>query len=307
MDGGKKSHHLDDVWLAPTLCAVCLTVGVLAGIVRACGKITSCEIALLCSQRRSRVMMNISLVAVTAAGALLAGFAGLLVAVSEFIAGRYKPVPRYLACFTLCAYVLLLASLVITAIGMQYKHQPDVYQTLRRTAQCALLGGLAAGLGIWVLCDQFEDEELVPKEWREGCMMLGESSGLLLLGLVAAQIGPAAPPHQWGSPGPSMNFQAYDDLERSRSNGYEAPSRWFSSLWSPSQQSSRSGTGDLAVGASSDPLLSSPFPCFASKEHGGAAASPEARPVGLSSSAACFEARHNRTHSNGIFGRAPVV
>lgn len=174
--------------LAPVVCVVVLTAGVVAGVVRAlrqgghaqCGGIPLPR----CHWLTSRWAVRIS-----AWGALTAGLAGLVDAARHFLIGWYDTVPPYLVSLTLSTYLLFISAPVISALSLRWREQPQVYRSLRQAAKAALLGGLSGGLASEVLCNagELESEKLVSRDWRQGCAMLGASSGLLLLGLYAAQ------------------------------------------------------------------------------------------------------------------------
>jgi len=177
-----------DWLLAPVICAAILTLGVVAGVVSALrqgGRVEYAGIPLpQCKWLTSRCSVRVA-----AGGSLLAGFAGQLSAFGHFLRGWHDDVPFYLMSLTLGCYSLLASALVLAFIGLQRKQTaPKVHEAFRQSAKAALLGGLAAGLAAEVLCNAGESRREVPQNWRVGCGMLGASCGLLLLGLLAAQV-----------------------------------------------------------------------------------------------------------------------
>mmetsp|Transcript_52286 Transcript_52286/g.138109 ORF Transcript_52286/g.138109 Transcript_52286/m.138109 type:complete len:341 (-) Transcript_52286:42-1064(-) len=187
LDADPDEDPQHPTWLlAPVVCVVVLTAGVVAGVVRAlrqggraeCGGIPLPR----CHWLTSRWAVRIS-----AWGALIAGLAGLLDAAGRFRVGWYEEVPPYLLGLTLATYLLFLCAPTLSAVSLRWREQPQVYMAFRQAAKAALLGGLAGGLASEVLCNAGESQRLVSPEWRQGCAMLGASSGLLLLGLYAAQ------------------------------------------------------------------------------------------------------------------------
>eukprot|EP00403_Amphidinium_massartii_P031472 CAMPEP_0178443744 /NCGR_PEP_ID=MMETSP0689_2-20121128/39082_1 /TAXON_ID=160604 /ORGANISM="Amphidinium massartii, Strain CS-259" /LENGTH=280 /DNA_ID=CAMNT_0020067819 /DNA_START=270 /DNA_END=1112 /DNA_ORIENTATION=+ len=89
---------------------------------------------------------------------------------------------------SVAAYILFFLSLILTIAGLRAKrhNMEHVHLACRQAARAALLGGLASGLAAEITLD-FEDEATVPPLWQDGCRLLGASSGLLLLGFVAAR------------------------------------------------------------------------------------------------------------------------
>lgn len=179
-------RETDWLW-APVICAAVLTSGVVAGVVSALrqgGRVEYGGIPLpKCQWLTSRCSVRIA-----AGGSLLAGLVGQLSALRRFLLGWHDDVPFYLMCLTMGTYSLLAAAIVLAFIGLSWKQTaPKVHEAFRQSAKAALLGGLAAGLAAEVLCNAGE-AEAVPQNWRQGCAMLGASSGLLLLGLLAAQV-----------------------------------------------------------------------------------------------------------------------
>jgi len=183
-----KEADADDWLLTPVICAAILTLGVVAGVVSALrqgGRVEYAGIPLpQCQWLSSRCSVR------WAAGAsLLAGFVGQLSAFGHFLRGWRDNVPFCLMSLTLACYSLLASALVLAFIGLQRKQTaPKVHEAFRQSAKAALLGGLAAGLAAEVLCNAGESWGVVPENWRVGCGMLGASCGLLLLGLLAAQV-----------------------------------------------------------------------------------------------------------------------
>lgn len=178
-----------DTWmLAPVVCVALLTAGVVAGVVRALRAEGSERCAGVplprCGWLTSRWAVRIA-----AWGALAAGLFGLLTALRRFLLGWQTRIPPYLVSLTLFSYVLLASAplLALGALRLGAQGAMEARKALRQAAKAALLGGLAAGLAVEVLCNAVASESIVSREWREGCAMLGASSGLLLLGLYAAQ------------------------------------------------------------------------------------------------------------------------
>jgi len=182
-----KEEEDADWLLAPVVCAAILTLGVVAGVVsalRQTGRVAYAGIPLpQCKWLTPRCSVRVA-----AGGSLLAGFAGQLSAFRHVLRGWHDDVPFYLMSLTLACYSLLTSALVLAFIGLQQKQTaPKVHEAFRQSAKAALLAGLAAGLAAEVLCNVGECRG-VPQNWRVGCGMLGASCGLLLLGLLAAQV-----------------------------------------------------------------------------------------------------------------------
>jgi len=182
-----KEEEDADWLLAPIVCAAILTLGVVAGVVSALrqgGRVEYAGIPLpQCKWLTSRCSVRVA-----AGGSLFAGFAGQLSAFGHFLRGWHDDVPFYLLSPALACYSLLTSAVVLASIGLQQKQTaPKVHEAFRQSAKAALLGGLAAGLAAEVLCNAGESQG-VPHNWRVGCGMLGASCGLLLLGMLAAQV-----------------------------------------------------------------------------------------------------------------------
>jgi len=181
--------------LTPVVCVVVLTAGVVAGVVRALRADGSERCVGVPLPRCSCLTARWS-VRIAAWGALIAGLFGIITASRRFVVGWRKEVPPYLLGVTLASYFLLALAPLLTLLGLRgsARGRMEGHAAYRQAARAALMGGLAAGLATEVLCNEFEYEHFVPREWSQGCGMLGASSGFLLLGLYAAQAD-----GQWGS------------------------------------------------------------------------------------------------------------
>lgn len=251
----------DSSWLlAPVICAAILTLGVVAGVVSALrqgGRVEYAGIPLpRCKWLRTRCSVRV------AAGiSLLAGFAGHLSAFGHFVRGWHDDVPFYLMSLTLACYVLLIGALLLAFIGLQRKQTaPEVHEAFRQSAKAALLGGLAAGLAAEVLCNAGESQGVVPHNWRVGCGMLGASSGLLLLGLLAAQVDGQAGADTQATEESSTNGVCVDeDVEKTANGGrYEGSESIAATAESPGAEND-----------SSDSLWPGchPWPSWTAQEH----------------------------------------
>jgi hypothetical protein len=164
---------------------VVLIVGIIAGVVHACRQRREASD----SRRRDRVYrLSEQSLSVFVTGAIIVGLFGLgCASIKLFIHGNWhKGVPPLLNTLTFVDFPLLLISPVISGIGLRFRDRPQVHEAFRRAGHAVFVGGLALGLATWVVLDLGEDEEVATQEWREGCKMLGASSGQLLLALLAA-------------------------------------------------------------------------------------------------------------------------
>mmetsp|Transcript_82072 Transcript_82072/g.190601 ORF Transcript_82072/g.190601 Transcript_82072/m.190601 type:complete len:332 (-) Transcript_82072:75-1070(-) len=187
MDVGDGDDKEAEQWTwVPVICVVVLTAGVITGVVSALreGGLVQSSSSPKCRWLSSRCSVR-----VVAGLALIAGLFGQLTALRHFLHGWPDRAPFYLMSLMLLAYSLLFAAVLLAAIGLRWKQTASkVHEAFRQSAKASLLGGLAAGLASEVLCHTGESRATVPLDWRLGCNLLGASSGLLLLGLLAAQV-----------------------------------------------------------------------------------------------------------------------
>jgi len=187
IDGDSDTTASERHWLlAPVVCTVLLMAGVVAGAARA--------LRLTRSDRAHYMLLNCLpwlttrwAVRITAMGALVAGFVGMLYAARRFLLrwSLVDQVPVVIRVMTGLTYGLMLLALLLAGLGMRYSQVPQAHRAFRQSAKSSLLAGLAAGLATEVLCDAGEPH--MPPLWHQSCAMLGGSCGLVLLGMVAAQ------------------------------------------------------------------------------------------------------------------------
>lgn len=237
--------------LAPVVCVVVLTAGLFAGLLNALRQSGREEYGGIplpnCQWLNSRYAVR-----VTAGSSLIAGLFGQATALRRFLRvwRGFDHAPLVLTILTLLAYSLLGAAVLLAGIGLRCKQQrPKAHEALRQAAKASLLGGLAAGLASEVLCNAGESEDSVPRDWRVGCAMLGASSGLFLLGLLAAQVdGQAQLPaleRNISTDGPDVagvgeehvshadGHMRLDSDPSAMQDSIEAPSSLFSRRWTP--------------------------------------------------------------------------
>lgn len=187
-DDAEGDNGERETWvLVPVVCVVVLVAGVVAGLVRALRADGSDQIAGVplphCSWLTSRWAVRIA-----ACTSLVAGIFGLISAARGFILSRQDSVPVYLLSLTLLTYILLGVAPLITLIGLRFKGRGalEAYRSCGQAARTALMGSFAAGIATEMLATVADDQQLISREWRQSCTVLGASSGLLLLGLYAA-------------------------------------------------------------------------------------------------------------------------
>lgn len=172
--------------LAPVGCCLLLMAGSLAAVVRASRLITSEQAeSIRWPLPNCRWLTARWAVRITAWGALVAGFVGLMYAARHFVMHAETEVPTGLFILTVLSYSLMLLALGLAVLGLRWREKEEIRRALRQATKSLFLAGLAAGLAAEVLCDARESH--LPAEWKRSCSMLGASCGLLLLGLVSAQ------------------------------------------------------------------------------------------------------------------------
>mmetsp|Transcript_83837 Transcript_83837/g.241041 ORF Transcript_83837/g.241041 Transcript_83837/m.241041 type:complete len:350 (-) Transcript_83837:159-1208(-) len=125
---------------------------------------------------------------VMAWGALLSGLIGIMAAAGRFCKAHWD-VPKVLLSLTVASYGLLVLAPLLAAAGLKWKAVPKAHKGFRQASKAALLGGLAAGQAVYAMCNLGgHDYRNAPLDFREACGVLGASSGVLLLGLLAAQM-----------------------------------------------------------------------------------------------------------------------
>lgn len=200
-------HDSEDQWLwAPAACAVVLTAGAAAGVVRAlrhssaeqrcaalrrCGWPDTAGLADGCLERltpgRRVVLWSLRF---TACLSLISGVVGLLlIAPDELYQGglESETVPTSLWVITIMTYLWLGVAILLSGCGLRWQVDPRAHFAFRQASRAALLGALTFGIFTEVLMTTGEKISHVPQEWRRGCGTLGFSSSLILLGLLAAQ------------------------------------------------------------------------------------------------------------------------
>lgn len=193
----------EDQWLwAPAACTVVLTAGAVAGVVRAlcqsrrcaamrrCGWPETVGIAGGCSGMIPGRRFILWSLRFTACISLISGIVGLLlIAPDELYQGlpESETVPTILWGVTIMTYVWLGVGILLAGCSLHRRDDPRAYVAFRQASRAALLGALAFGIFSEVLMTTGEKISHVPQEWRRGCGILGASSALILLGLLAAQ------------------------------------------------------------------------------------------------------------------------
>eukprot|EP00927_Polykrikos_kofoidii_P044644 TRINITY_DN38553_c0_g1_i1.p1 TRINITY_DN38553_c0_g1~~TRINITY_DN38553_c0_g1_i1.p1 ORF type:complete len:378 (-),score=63.60 TRINITY_DN38553_c0_g1_i1:176-1309(-) len=258
----------------------------------------------------------LKLVRYASVGALIAGLLGLFVALDRFFKARSEEVPGDILGFMIGCYVLLTASLLVTAVGLVLRSRwPKAYRTCKQAAGACLLVGLAAGLATEAVCDFEEGKTDVSRGWHAGSWMLGASSGLLLLGLLAAQAdGTASEPearrhntleegrHAMGgvedaAPNNSTASSGWDQWATGPANDIQTAVRSAWSAW-PMESSRSAGRGSLT-----EPL----FPPYSSSWPHAAGAS-NANGVAAAGSASSVEdsaQASSRTLANSVGNGSP--
>lgn len=190
-------HIKDGDWLAaPALCAVLLAAGAVAGVLRA---IRRCGTEHYVPVPRCRWLTARVATRVAASASLLCGISGLVASAHRLYEAEVDGGPKdtgyppiVLRVLVYSCFGLLVVAPVLAWAGLCLKDVPAAREACRQAAKAFLLSGLAASLAAEVTVAVANYP--MPLCWRRGCTLLGTSSGLLLLGLLAAQADGAAAP-----------------------------------------------------------------------------------------------------------------